>query len=244
LERDRNEITKLNESLDQMSVNAQSNEVTFTPPWEVFKPYFSYLTMFLGMGLISGSLVHAAQPDMRSYALALMAVGAALFAFGSYLNEVLFKTGILGDSVLKYVSVSLLLAIGIGMVSGAAQHFYDTPIFASYIAPIGVFVSSLAFAIRQGYILHRKSWMLMIGAGLAFAVVFHLGLRTYAETLPVSAGHHGGTVAMTATGGHGHSHGDGHANDHGASGHGAAADHVGHGVEMPDPAANELVSTN
>ncbi len=227
-----------------MSVNVQPHEVTFTPPWEVFKPYFSYLTMFLGMGLISGSIVHAAQPDMRTYALVLMAIGAVLFAFGSYLNEVLFKTGILGDSVVKYVSVSLLLAVGIGMVSGAAQHFYDTPIFASYIAPIGVFVSSLAFAIRQGYVLHRRNWMMMIVAGLAFATVFHLGLRTYAETLPVSAGHHGGTVAMTTTGGHGHSHGEGHASDHGAAGHGAADDHAGHGDEMFDPAERAIVPAN
>ncbi|MCZ4260081.1 hypothetical protein O4G76_04410 [Limimaricola sp. G21655-S1] len=190
-----------------MSTNARPNEVTFTAPWEVFKPYFSYLTMFLGMGLISGSLVHAAQPDMRSYALALMAVGAVLFAFGSYLNEVLFKTGILGDSVLKYVLVSLLLAIGIGMVSGAAQHFYDTPVFASWSAPIGVFVSSLAFAIRQGYVLHGRSWMLMIVGGLVFAGVFHLALRSYAETLPMSPGHHG---AASPAG-----HADDHADDHG-----------------------------
>lgn len=211
-----------------MSVNAQPNEVTFTPPWEVSKPYFSYLSMFLGMGLISGSIVHAAQPDMRSYALALMAVGAALFAFGSYLNEVLFKTGILGDNVLKYVLVSLLLAIGIGMVSGAAQHFYDTPLFASYSAPIGVFISSLAFAIRQGYVLHRKSWLMMIVAGLAFAAVFHLGLRAYAESLPASAGHHGAAAASA----HGDEGADGHHGAHDASGH-LAVD--GHGAPVDAP---------
>ncbi|WP_341211926.1 hypothetical protein [uncultured Limimaricola sp.] len=215
-----------------MSANAQPNDVTFTSPWEVFKPYFSYLTMFLGMGLISGSIVHAAQPDMRVYALVLMAIGAVLFAFGSYLNEVLFKTGILGDNVVKYVLVSLLLAVGIGMVSGAAQHFNDTPIFASYSAPIGVFISSVAFAIRQGYVLHRKNWLLMIGAGLVFAAVFHLGLRAYAESLPASLGHHGGPTAMT--------HADEAGNDHhGASamsGHDAAGGHGGEMIEGAEPA--------
>ena len=30
-------------------------------PIEVAKPYFSYIAMFVGMGLISGSIVHAAQ---------------------------------------------------------------------------------------------------------------------------------------------------------------------------------------
>ena len=206
-----------------MSVNAQPHEVTFTPPWEVFKPYFSYLTMFLGMGLISGSIVHAAQPDMRAYALGLMAIGAVLFAFGSYLNEVLFKTGILGDSVLKYVSVSLLLALGIGMVSGAAQHFYDTPVFASYIAPIGIFVSSLAFAIRQGYVLHRRNWVFMIMLGVVFATVFHLALRSYASSLPVSVGHHGVAAATM----HGDAHDDGHDHDHSAPDQGTAAATLG-----------------
>lgn len=180
-----------------MSLNDQSNRMNFTTPWEVFKPYLSYLLMFLGMGLISGSIVHAAQEDIRQYALVLMGVGAVMFALGSYLNEVLFKTGILGDDILKYVLLSLLLAIGIGMVSGSMQHFFDTPIFASYIAPIGIFLSSLTFAIRQGYVLHRKNWVFLIVLGLVFASLLHVVLLTYARTLPVSAGHHGEATVTT-----------------------------------------------
>lgn len=180
-----------------MSINEQANEVNFTTPWEVFKPYFSYLVMFLGMALISGSIVHAAQEGMRQYASALMGIGAILFALGSYLNEVLLKSGILGHKVLQYVSLSLLLAIGIGMVSGSVQHFFDTPVFASYIAPIGIFLSSLAFAIRQGYVLHRKNWVFLIVLGLVVAGVLHLVLLTYARTLPTSAGHHGEAIEVT-----------------------------------------------
>jgi hypothetical protein len=33
-------------------------------PIEVAKPYASYLAMFVGMGLISGSIVHAGQAEM------------------------------------------------------------------------------------------------------------------------------------------------------------------------------------
>ena len=66
-----------------MSTNAESNQINFTTPWEVFKPYVSYLVMFLGMGLISGSVVHAAQEDMRLFALTLMGIGAVLFSLGS-----------------------------------------------------------------------------------------------------------------------------------------------------------------
>ena len=181
-----------------MSADVQSTEMDFITPWEVFKPYFAYLVMFLGMGLISGSTVHAAQEEMRQYAFTLMAIGAGLFALGSYLNEVLFKNGTLGFNVLKYVVLSLLLAIGIGMVSGSTQHFFDTPVFASYLAPIGIFISSFAFSIRQGYVLQRKTWVLLIVLGLAFAAVFHMALLTYAETLPVTAGHHGEDTEITS----------------------------------------------
>ena len=187
---------------DRMSTHAEANQKSLTTPWEVFKPYFSYLVMFLGMGLISGSVVHAAQADMRAYALILMGIGAVLFSVGSYLNEVLFKTGILGDNILRYVILSLLLAIGVGFVSGSMQHFFDTPIFASYLAPIGIFISSVAFAVRQGFALHSKSWIFLIALGLVFAIVFHLLLLTYAKTLPVSAGHHGEGSELPSEGGH------------------------------------------
>ena len=186
----------------QLSAHAEANPKNFTTPWEVFKPYFSYLVMFLGMGLISGSVVHAAQEEMRVYALSLMGIGAVLFSLGSYLNEVLFKTGILGDNVLRYVLLSLLLAIGVGLVSGSTQHFFDTPVFASYLTPIGIFISSVAFAIRQGFVLHSKSWILLIALGLAFAIVFHLALLTYAKTLTVSPGHHGETSETSSESGH------------------------------------------
>ena len=190
-------MLKIMRKYDQMSTNADTTLKSFTTPWEVFKPYFSYLVMFLGMGLISGSVVHAAQEEMRLYALSLMGIGAILFSVGSYLNEVLFKTGILGDNVLRYVFLSLLLAIGVGLVSGSTQHFFDTPIFASYLAPIGIFISSVAFAIRQGFVLRRKNWIFLIVLGLAFATVFHMVLRTYAETLVVSSGHHGNATELT-----------------------------------------------
>jgi hypothetical protein len=190
----------------KMTTNTPENSVNFTLPWEVFKPYLSYLVMFLGMGLISGSIIHAAQPEMRQYAFTLMAIGAVLFSLGSYLNEVLFKTGVMGDNLVKYVLLSLLLAVGIGMVSGSTQHFFDTPIFASYIAPLGIFISSIAFAIRQGYILHRKNWVFMIVLGLAFASVFHLVLLTYAKTLPISESHHGNAAEVLSEGAHNDEH--------------------------------------
>ena len=190
-----------------MSTSHQKTAQISTP-WEVFKPYLAYLIMFLGMGLISGSIVHVAQEEGRMYAVVLMGVGAFLFALGSIMNEVLFKTGLLGDTPVRYVVLALLLAIGIGMVSGSTQHFFDTPIYASYLAPLGIFLSSLAFAIRQGYILHKKNWMVMIVGGVAFALVFHLVLNAYAKTLPITQGHHGSSQTVQHMDGDGGHHAD------------------------------------
>ena len=174
-------------------------EIQVVTPLDVFKPYIAYLVMFLGTGLISGSIVHVAQEENRIYAVVLMGVGAVLFALGSIMNELLFKTGLLGDTPVRYVLLSLLLAIGIGMISGSTQHFFDTPIYASYLAPLGVFLSLLAFAIRQGYVLHKKNWIGMILAGCVFAIVFHLGLNAYAKTLPQTQGHHSSPEAILHT---------------------------------------------
>ena len=162
-------------------------------PIEVAKPYFSYIAMFVGMGLISGSIVHAAQEGIFNRSIFLMGIGVILFSIGSFINEVIFKTGnIEREGVLRYILFSLFLAMGVGMISGSTQHFFDTPIYASYLMPIGVFLSSLAFALRNNYELSKATWGKLIAAGLIFAGVLFYGLNTYAKSLPVStAGHHG-----------------------------------------------------
>lgn len=164
----------------------------YDSPIEVAKPYASYLAMFVGMGLISGSIVHAGQAAMRTQAFVLIAIGMVLFGIGSYVNEVIFKTGnVAKEGIFRYILFSLFLAMGIGMISGATQHFFDTPIYASYLAPAGVFISSLAFALRNNYELSRATWVKLIVAGLVFAGVFFALLNGYAKNLPVVDGHHG-----------------------------------------------------
>ena len=103
-------------------------------PIEVAKPYASYLAMFVGMGLISGSIVHAGQAEMLKQAIVLIVIGMFLFAIGSYVNEVIFKTGnVEKEGITRYIVFSLFLAMGVGMISGSTQHFFDTPIYASYL---------------------------------------------------------------------------------------------------------------
>jgi hypothetical protein len=163
---------------------------TIDTPLEIIKPYLAYIAMFVGMGLISGSIVHADQAFERS--IILMTVGVFLFSVGSYIQEVVYKTNnIETEGVLKYILYSLMLAMGIGMISGSTQHFYDTPVYASYLLPIGTFLSSLGFTLRNNYALSRKMWGILVPAGLLFSVVLFLALNTYAKTLPENEGGHG-----------------------------------------------------
>lgn len=172
-------------------------------PIEVTKPYLSYIAMFVGMGLISGSIVHAAQEGIFNRSIILMGVGVVLFSIGSFINEVIFKTGnIEREGVLRYILFSLFLAMGVGMISGSTQHFFDTPVYASYLMPIGVFLSSLAFALRNNYELSRVTWVKLIVTGLVFAAVLFYALNTYAKSLPVSTGGHHGAQASESSESH------------------------------------------
>ncbi len=172
-------------------------------PIEVAKPYLSYIAMFVGMGLISGSIVHAAQEGIFNRSIVLMGIGVVLFSIGSFINEVIFKTGnVEREGVLRYILFSLFLAMGVGMISGSTQHFFDTPIYASYLMPIGVFLSSLAFALRNNYELSKTTWVKLIAVGLVFAAVLFYALNTYAKSLPVSTGGHHGEQATESSGGH------------------------------------------
>lgn len=193
-------------------------------PIEVAKPYLSYVAMFVGMGLISGSIVHAAQEGVLNRSLILLGIGVVMFSIGSFINEVIFKTGnIEREGVFRYILFSLFLAMGIGMISGSTQHFMDTPIYASYLMPIGVFLSSLAFALRNNYELSKGTWVKLITVGVVFAGVLFVGLNTFAKSLPEesAAGHHGAAASEASSG-------------HGASEAEPAAASVSHGVAVTD----------
>ena len=169
-------------------------------PIEVVKPFASYLAMFVGMGLISGSVVHAGQAAMFKQASILIVIGMVLFAVGSYINEVVFKTGDIERSgVPRYIFLSLFLAMGVGMISGSTQHFLDTPIYASYLMPMGIFVASLAFAFRNNYVLSRATWIKLLVVGVIFAAVLFYGLNSFAKSLAPSTGHHGEASSETIT---------------------------------------------
>lgn len=158
-------------------------------------PFMTYLFLFVGMGLVAGSVVHFGQTDQISRFLTIGCVGMALFVIGSYIQERLNGKALKQEGVLQYILYSLLLAVGIGMISGGTQHFLDFPVYASYLLPIGFLLALIAYVLRNQLSLSHKRWTaLMLGALLVASPAF-LGLNLYAKALPRGAGghHHGAT---------------------------------------------------
>ncbi|ABB13905.1 hypothetical protein [Carboxydothermus hydrogenoformans] len=126
------------------------NNHSFQNSWQkVLFPYFSYAFYFLGMGLISGSIVHMPLNPAR-YSL-IMSIGIVLFVIASYLYEVkLNRRELSGTETVKFLLFSLFLSVGIGMMSGGIQHFDEEPAYASYLIPAGLVISLISFTVKHG----------------------------------------------------------------------------------------------
>lgn len=169
-------------------------------------PYLGYVGYFVGAGLISGGIVH--YPINPGHYLLLAAVGAAAFLGATVLNEIVLAARRPDRAaVVRLVTSSLVLSLGIGMLSGGIAHFLDFPARSAVLVPLGIACSFLAFTVRNATspvtaILSRT------GAGIAvLAVAVFFALQAYAGHLVAHGGGHGheapATTTGTTQGGHG-----------------------------------------
>jgi hypothetical protein len=142
--------------------------------------YVVYVVYFLGVGMTSSGIVLMPFNPIR-YSI-ILTLGLLLFSAGSYINEFVIdkKQASLGK-ISKLVLVSLTLAIGIGMISGGISHFKESPIYASYLIPIGMIVSIKSFMIKNGYKLSIKERKVFIIGVLIASLLLHTGLSTVAN---------------------------------------------------------------
>ncbi len=108
--------------------------------------YSTHLLRYVGVGLISGSIVHASTlgGGWLKY-IVLITAGAAMFAAGVWLEHRHDQR----QDLKLYTALSVAVSIGTGMVSGATQHYLDGPRMASVLLPGGVLLGYLAFAYRD-----------------------------------------------------------------------------------------------
>lgn len=114
----------------------------------VLSPYLAYVGFFLGIGLVSGSVVHFPGDPVR-YAI-IGSIGILLFVISSLVDEIVIKKRNLKENaILRVILFSVVLSMGIGMISGAIQHFTDTPKYAAILIPAGIVVSLFGFLLKN-----------------------------------------------------------------------------------------------
>lgn len=162
----------------------------------ILSPYLGYLGYFVGAGLISGGVVHYPL-DHQRYAL-ITAAGVALFLAATVLNEfVLAAVRPAGSAAARVIGSSLMLSMGIGMLSGGIQHFSDFPERATVLIPLGLVLSFAAYAVRHATGVRRAA------VGMAGAAVVLV-----AATAFVTLDRFVATPSVDATGAHTHSTGE------------------------------------
>lgn len=151
----------------------------------VLFPYVTYVLLFLGMGLISGSIVHM-PVDPVKYTL-IMLVGAAMFGFASFINDLKDHGDMGTGAVVRSLIYSLLLSVGIGMVSGGIQHFSDNPAYSATLIPIGFGVSLFSFVLKHNPRLSVKRAYAVIAIFAVLVLPLKLGLDYIVSDTPAAA---------------------------------------------------------
>ncbi len=112
--------------------------------------YLVYVIYFLGIGMTSSGVVLMPFNFLR-YGVVLT-VGLCLFLAGSIFNEVVIdKQNLSKTESLRLIFLSLILALGIGMISGGISHYKESPLYVSYLIPIGLFLSFISYNIKNHF---------------------------------------------------------------------------------------------
>ena len=140
---------------------------------------------YVGVGLISGSIVHAGTlgGDVTHY-IALVALGVVAFIVGTLLEKGR------GAVTFQFIAISVALSIGVGMVSGGTQHYLDGPVYAAFLVPLGLLLGYIAFVIREDI---KGLTLRKIVIATISALVLLFVLYTVAHTIPVLDDHHNQT---------------------------------------------------
>ncbi len=147
---------------------------------KILLPYLVYIGLFVGTGFLSGSIVHFPLNPTRFGIIGL--VGAFIFTLSSTVNEKYFnKANFEKEGVLKIIVFSLILSLGIGMTSGAIQHFDEVPLYASYLIPSGLFISLVGYILKNDLHLGFKKTLMLGSITIIILAILGLSLHSFAH---------------------------------------------------------------
>ena len=155
---------------------------------KLFLPYFVYIGLFIGTGFLSGSIVHYPMNPGRFTVIGIL--GALIFTTSSTVNEKYFnKQNFQKEGLLKIIVFSLILSLGIGMISGAVQHFDEEPLYASYLIPIGLLVSLVGYVLKNDVRFAPKKFALLGGVTVVLLAALGFSLHSLAHGMAPTHSH-------------------------------------------------------
>lgn len=181
--------------LSAEDVKAYEAELATRTPG-LYSRYVGAMLYFMGAALIAGAVVH--YPINPQLYTIICVVGAVVFLLGTIVNEFVLadERPLLGGAV-SLVTFSLLLSFGVGLVGGGIQHFEQFPERSSWMTPIGLLMSYLAFVAKdpKGGLRHLFS---PFAAGVVLvAALSWLGMTALATTIDSEGHSHGEETADT-----------------------------------------------
>lgn len=158
--------------------------------------YAVYMGLFIGTGFLSGSIVHFPMDPLRYFIIGL--IGTIVFVVSSTVNEITMQgRQATAKEMLKLISFSILLALGVGMISGGVQHFDEVPVYASQLIPLGVILSLAGYILKNGIDLHKHQTLKLGAATVIFVALLGTGLGTYAHSMTTEEHGHGEEKSQT-----------------------------------------------
>lgn len=118
------------------------------------KHFLTYIGKYLGVALISGSVVHIGtlQNGFTRYVI-LAIVGLALMMIGN-----VYEARHNGQQInLNYLLILTGLSFATGFLSGGIQHYLDNPVYAGYLLSIGIFVAYITYFWKDKLKLNPKN---------------------------------------------------------------------------------------
>ena len=89
--------------------------------------------------------------------------------------------------IVSFIIVSVILSIGVGMVSGGTQHYLDGPVYAAFLIPLGIALGYFAFLFRDypKSINVKRIILMLIGMLVLTGILYYI-----AHIIPALDDHH------------------------------------------------------
>ncbi len=150
--------------------------------------FIIHVCKYLGIALVSGSIVHAGTLGGSIYKyIGLIIVGIFLTVLGNYF-EYKVKNIKVGANILL---LAILLSFGTGMLSGGIQHYSDNTAYGSILLSLGLILTFISLAYKDfTNVVSKKSLLIVtIISIVMYFILSTVGANFVSKLSNVTHGH-------------------------------------------------------